>query len=95
MPRMRLAESSSEVTSTTGIIRVLGSCFERAARLEPIDVRHHHVHQDEIGRVGSNESQRLGSVAGRPHNVAVGPQQRFDQPGIARDVIDDQDGPHR
>ena len=68
--------------------------LDRPTRLEPVDVRHHHVHQDEIGRLGANEPQRFGAVGSRPHGVAVGRQQRFDQPGIARDVIDDQHGAH-
>ena len=52
--------------------RVARVLLDRPARLESVDVRHHHVHQDEIGRLGSNESQRFGAVAGRPHGVAVG-----------------------
>ena len=82
IPRMRLAVSSSDVTSTTGINRVARVLLDRPARLEPVDVRHHHVHQDEIGRLGSNEAQRFGSVTSRPYGVAVGREQRFEQPAL-------------
>jgi hypothetical protein len=40
--------------------------------LKPIQSRHHHVEQDDVGLLGLDLRQRLKSVGGRAHGVAFG-----------------------
>ena len=80
----------------TGMSRVPGSARSAAEQLEPVDARHHHVGQHEVGRLLGDGREGLLAVGRRPHRPV-----RAEQPGQVGPhvgvVVDDQDaaGPRR
>ena len=52
-------------------LRRLEILADAAARLEAVDLRHHEVEEDEIGRFAPNELERDLAVLGEDHPVAV------------------------
>ncbi len=69
----------------------------RFVRLEPlahgeaVEVRHHHVEQHEVRRVGAGALEALGARAGGDHVETVDREQVDEQLDVRRRVVDDQD----
>ena len=74
-----------------GVALQLGVGLHLLDQLEPGNVRHLDVHDDEIGREGAGALERLAAVAHRLRFVAVRAQQVAEQLQIELVVLDNQD----
>ena len=63
---------------------------DRAADVVAAHSRHHHVEQDEIGRLGGDRRQRLGAGGRGGRAVALHRQQVGEQLDVQRNVVDDE-----
>ena len=64
--------------------------LQLAADLDAVLARHHHVEQDEIGRLRARGDQRLIAVSGRDDLVALPRQAGLEDLEIGRVVVDHQ-----
>ena len=70
---------------------VVAGLAQRLGGLDPVEPRHHHVHDHDVGGGPADPGQRLGAVAGQRHVVPVElqrPPQRLPH-GLV--VVDDED----
>ena len=65
--------------------------FERQARVEAVDVRHHDVHQDQIGLIARRPIEGCPAIVGEVHFISVPRQKRRDQFAIRLHVVDHED----
>src|SRR5438094_4938165 len=64
---------------------------DAAADLEPAQVGHHDVEQDERGVFAAHFCQALAPRASRGDSIALRAQYGVEQPDVLRRVVDDQD----
>jgi hypothetical protein len=62
-----------------------------SADLVPVHSCHLHVEQDEIGQLGNDALERLGTGRGGKDRVTRGLEDRLEQPHVGRQVVDDED----
>ena len=65
--------------------------FQPAAHLEPVEIGHHHVKQNDVAFGPRTHRQRLGAIACGQHVEILGGQPCFQQLDVGGDVVDDQD----
>ena len=64
---------------------------EPPADLEPVELRHHHVEQDQVGQEPARRRERLLAVGGAGGGVALARQPGLQDLAVVRVVVDDQD----
>ena len=64
---------------------------ELPRELEPVDVGHHHVGEDQVGRLPPDQVERLLTVVRDPHAEPGGGELDLEQPGDERVVVDDEE----
>ncbi|MEJ1971391.1 MAG: hypothetical protein WDM96_02445 [Lacunisphaera sp.] len=69
--------------------------LQAPARLEPVESRHHHVEQNEVGPHMSHLLERALAALGHTRVVARGVQHIEQHAQVGRDIINEQKGFHR
>ncbi len=64
--------------------------LQRAAHLEAVHLRHHHVEQDQIGMDAAGDVERGAAVLCREQTIAAPFERADDEPQIHRAVVDDE-----
>ena len=70
---------------------VVAGGAQRAGGLDAVEPRHHHVHDDHVGRRPRRSRQRLGAVGGQGHVVPVELQRPAQRLAHGPVVVDDED----
>ena len=83
--------SAFAVTRMIGMNGRPGSALSSPADLDAVLARHHHVEQDQIGRLRARGDQRLVAVPGRDDLVALPREAGLQDLEVGRVVVDDQD----
>ena len=73
---------------------VVGFAGDRARGLEAVEVRHHHVHQDQVGHLALGDFDAGGAVFGGERLVAELLDDAADAHQLGGRIVDDQDACH-
>jgi hypothetical protein len=88
-PRTRSDGLSSAVTMITGMKWVFGSDFSDG-KPQTVDVRHHHVKQNDVAFRAFTDFESLHSAICRHHVEVFGGQPRFEQLYVGENIVNDQ-----